>query len=344
MEVSIHSYESEGYTPGNMSKTLLLVVVCLALIGAGCSAAPSAVEPSSQTTTTAVASNDLEVPSSALAYIDLNGGRATVTRASSTLPVEDGLELDEGDQIHVTSGSVDLIYPDAGKSELEAGTTVTLVPDATADHPGVFTQIQLEAGEVWTRFERALAPDERFSVAASGVVATVRGTAFGVSLDSSNQVDVQVAEHEVQVATEEDDTTSADEASSVVALDAGQGLKTSSDELRHGVATKLQQKIRKLTHAEQVRRGFLFGMTKLELAKLRKPMKIVRLPIKPVLNQKIQQKIQALRLRALRERTAAQTTPPAARVPLRVSIRATSTTPTRLMRPLMRTPLRRVLP
>ena len=66
------------------------------------------------------------------------------------------------------------------------------MPDGEAG-TGLGAKIILEAGKVWTRLERLLGRDETFSVESSDVVATVRGTAFGVSLIDGD-VDVTVAD------------------------------------------------------------------------------------------------------------------------------------------------------
>lgn len=282
-------------------RRLAIPLLILPLLGGGCfrigpriakSPQPSPIATQTTSTTT---NSDTPV----LAYVALNGGSATVTRGSSSLPVEDGLELLQGDALEVTAGTVSLVYPDSGVSELQTGTKIEIIPDDGEGETGVFTQIRLIAGDVWTRFERVFGPTERFSVAGNGVVATVRGTAFGMSVVGTD-VDVQVADHEVLVTAEEEESAATStQSANIIALSAGQGLRATAKVLTQLDATRVKALVRKLTITERGTKGFQFGSKRLLQERMKRPLRPVRLPIRPVVKPELEARIQILRRRAM---------------------------------------------
>lgn len=242
-----------------------------------------------------------EVAEHALAYVSLNGGAATVTRDGQKAPAEEGLELSDGDRVTVTTGTISLIYPDSGASLLDAGTDLVILPHggSSTSTSSVGAQIELLAGNIWTRFERLLGPDERFSVSSNNVVATVRGTAFGVSADPDG-IDVQVADHQVDVTTQTTDESGASQ-SSIVRLVAGEGLKATSALFVPSESGALKRMIRRLSVQETARRGYLFAIRKLEMQSLRAPERPVRLKIPPRIPTEYAPRVQILRNAFLRE-------------------------------------------
>lgn len=282
------------HTPARSLGISLLVV---SLFGFGCFRIGPRVAQAPVSATLAPA----EIVEHALAYVSLDGGAATVTRDGQTAPAEEGLELAEGDRVTVTTGTVSLIYPDSGASRLEAGTDLILLPHggSSTSTSSVGTQIELLAGNIWTRFERLLGPDERFSVSTNNVVATVRGTAFGVSADPDG-VDVQVADHQVDVTTQTTDEAGTSQ-SSIVRLVAGEGLKATSALFAPAESGTLKRMIRKLTMDETARRGYQFAIRRLELRALRAPERPVRLKISPRIPSEYVPRVQVLRAAFLRE-------------------------------------------
>ncbi len=235
---------------------LVLPFALVALLGNGCTRSRSAVTPSSSPTP------QTETQTNAMAFLRLDGGAATVMRGNVSAAAQDNAELRHGDRVKVTSGPVSIIYPDAGESRLETGADVTIVTDENTSS-GLFAELRLTTGRVWTRFERLLGSDEHFSVASNGVVATVRGTAFGVTAEGTD-VDVQAADHAVEVAPEVTDAT---QAAAVTNVAAGEGVK---------IQAKLLTK-RKLSALEQTSEGFKFGLRHLAPERLKLPTQLLKL-------------------------------------------------------------------
>lgn len=232
----------------------------------------------------------------AIAYVHLNGGSAMLKRDGETVEATDNAELSAGDGVTVTRGSIYLVYPDAGQSELEEGAEVVLASDETED--GLFAEIRLVAGSMWTRFERLLGTNEHFSVAANGVVATVRGTAFGVSVEGDS-VDVQVADHEVEVEQDvtEESVLSADKPlGKTVRLAAGEGVRLRAEQFLKLETAGLRTIVRTLSDRERTAKGFLFAKRRIAVDRLRKPDAPVRpFRAKAQLSEPLQRRLRILR-------------------------------------------------
>ncbi len=238
-------------------------VVIISAFGMGCSkpapsprpASDSQVEAPSTPSPALTSDTDLEVK---LAILQTNGGVVNVTHDQTMQLGQDGASLFAGDTVEVASGTAEIVFPEAGASALPAGSKVTLVAHGSGQG-SVYARVMLEAGSIWTRFERLLGPDEHFSVSGNGVVATVRGTAFGMLLDGKG-ADVQVAEHVVDVATFDDDGSSAKKAIDVTE---GRGLKIDADTLKREDHEKMQKRIRMMKQDEKGSFGYRFMKTKL---------------------------------------------------------------------------------
>jgi hypothetical protein len=221
----------------------------------------------------------------ALAYLRLNGGAAEIVRSGTRVQALDGLQLESGDRVMVTTGTVYVTYPDSGASRLEAGTDIVLTTDDSK--PGLVMQLELVAGRIWTRFERVFGSGEYYAVSANNVVATVRGTAFGMSIEDG-AVDVQVADHEVAVTAEQGDPLAwrAGTVPRFLKLSAGQGLRIAT----RGALPDIQllgASIRQLSVAERLAEGFKFGASRLLPERLRPPTEPVRLKIEPVMTPEL---------------------------------------------------------
>lgn len=230
-----------------------------------------------------LAKYEVAATTTAAAYLELENGSADIVRSGARAKAVNDLEISSGDRIVVTSGTVYLVYPDAGMAQLESGSDVVFLADDS--HPGVFMDLRLMAGKIWTRFERLLGKDEQYSVTANGVVSTVRGTAFGVGVDADG-VDVQVAEHGVEVTTET--AASAAEAPAPLTINAGETIKIITKGVLLQDIRIVQTAVRQLTAAERISSGFVFGLSKIPAVMLSRPPQAVRLKAPPAVPQELQ--------------------------------------------------------
>jgi len=293
---------------------LAISLVALAFLGWGCNKSTENVErrtnngrknpvvQQQQTTTTITTTAEdatAEEPT-ALAYLLLaEGAKVTVTRDGSSMDGVSEMELLTGDTIEVTAGDAYLQYPDTGMSALQAGTKVTIIPDGDSTN-GLGAKIILEAGKVWTRLERLLGRDETFSVESSDVVATVRGTAFGVSLIDGD-VDVTVADHQVRVATKTMLNTGKLLTESVL-LAAGNGIRLNPLELvkTADIRAIMQKRLRVLSAMEKKDEGYLFGTRKILPERLKRPAMPFRWSAAMVLRPELLQSLTAEQLRRIK--------------------------------------------
>ncbi len=265
-------------------------ILAFVLVGVGCARTAPIVSNVAPSPTT-------QTESTVAVFIKLNGGRANVTRDGQTVAAQDDAGLSAGDRVKVTNGIVSLIYPDTGETRLENGSDVTILSE---DQPssGLFAELRLTAGRTWTRFERLLGKDEQFSIIANGVVATVRGTAFGVAI-LGEDVDVQVADNEVEVFSETTNVTTVPEVTKVVA---GEGVNTH--------ARRMTKRV--LTDMERNQEGFRFGLRKIEALRLKRPAMFRRLfERRPVLTPQLERRrffLRQMRMQRIQQNTFAAPT------------------------------------
>ncbi|MFA5935706.1 MAG: FecR domain-containing protein [Patescibacteria group bacterium] len=227
----------------NRFSFLLVPLLMIGLLGSGCA----------QITPRLVQTPSNEQAVGSMGVLALNGGAATVTRGDKTLNAPTEVELLPGDTVRVTEGTVTIAYPGAGASYLGEGTEITLLPDGEGQG-SVFAQIELAAGSIWTRFERLLGPDEKFSVSGNGVVATVRGTAFAMEI-VDGQADVQVAESEVEVgvlAARKDAAL----AKKALLLKSGEGFTVGVQAMMRLESAGMKRLVRKLNEKEKTRKEY----------------------------------------------------------------------------------------
>ncbi len=280
---------------------LLVLVAAVVIVGIGCfRVEPRVVRAPEQPSTGQLAENVAPI-----AVIALNGGAGTVTRADQTESLLDGLEIMPGDTIAATSGTVKIVYTDAGASELEQGTTVTVLPDGQGQGT-VFAQIALISGSIWTRFERLLGSDERFSVTGNDVVATVRGTAFGMELVDGD-ADVQVAEDDVDVRPFRSGTDLAETVTTVLVA-RGDGLRVTAEKLLKLDVLAAKKLIRALGAAERKRAGFTFMSSKLSKDLLNKKAS-VKWDLKPSIPERFRNRIDPTLLERILQLNALQANP-----------------------------------
>lgn len=105
-----------------------------------------------------------------------------------------------GDRIRTgPEGEARIVWGDRGYTRLDAGTEVVVeeTPLDGALTPGASIGIRVESGRTWSRMLKLLDLDSSMEVKTSDVVATVRGTTFGVI--KNDESEVAVAESVVEV-------------------------------------------------------------------------------------------------------------------------------------------------
>ncbi len=220
----------------------------------------------------------------ALGYLQLTqGAAATVWRGDEKTDAANDMELYAGDTVEVTTGEINILYPDTGVSLVQAPAKFTIIPDPDAGEKGLGTRILMEAGKIWTRLERLLGSDEEFSVESSNVVATVRGTAFGFALVDGD-VDVSVVESKVKVIGQTMLNVGTMTSSSVL-IAAGDAIRVKPDELTKtaNIKTVLQRQMRRSSATEKQDIGYVFAQRKFTPGRLTKPEKPFRWAVPPVL-------------------------------------------------------------
>lgn len=265
----------------NYFSSVVAAIALVAVLGAGC------VRPEPRLTDSSRAQEaQVRVVPVGVLVLEANE-RATITRGGESTDAQDGTELLPGDTLKVVAGTATIVYPDAGASSLDQGTEVTLLPDGSGEG-SIFTQIELASGAIWTRFERLLGNDERFSVNGNGVVATVRGTAFGMQL-AGEAADVQVVDHNVEVGPLEARTNPA-LASHTVMLTTGQSMMMNANDMRTMDAKAMKKMVHAMTQAQKKARGYAFVSKELK-KELLKRRATVKLKGKAVIPEKFKARI-----------------------------------------------------
>jgi len=109
-------------------------------------------------------------------------------------------ELNTGDSLRTDeTGEANIRWGDRGETRLDANTEIFI--DSTDSGEALLStvlKIKVESGRIWNRVFKVLNLDSGMQVETSDVVATVRGTAFGVAKTSAN-TDIAVTESVVSV-------------------------------------------------------------------------------------------------------------------------------------------------
>ena len=245
-----------------------------------------------------------------LAVVQKVGPDAHVTRGGERLPLPPGTVLLPGDEIETASSTLTILFPETGVSRVEPNSRVTLISNPeVVSSTNLFAELDLIQGSVWTRFERLLGPSEWFSVEANGVVATVRGTGFGVSLEKDGSTDVQVADHVVMVSIkpsnildlqsgfgEEDLVLVPPE----IEIPEGKGfsLRLQDTNVKDAVYANpglLQQFTYNISAKQRERSGYLFSETSIRSEELRLPSILRRLPVEPLRDKQQLERVEILK-------------------------------------------------
>ncbi len=129
-------------------------------------------------------------------------GNATVTQNGKTVKAFLKMKLASGDIVEVSpTGTLAITWTKYGRTILSGGTRLVVsAASVSADAKTLRVRLNLEAGRVWTRLQRLLTADSSFEIRAQNVVATVRGTSFGVAIEKNKKIKIQVMESTVGVA------------------------------------------------------------------------------------------------------------------------------------------------
>jgi hypothetical protein len=139
---------------------------------------------------------------SAVAVLRVERGSAIITTAGipQNVASENETEVLTGDEIVVSDdGRAAIVWDKYGRTLLDAGTRLRVTEAERSSGNSLRARLLLDIGRTWTRLERLLDLDSEVSVGASNVVATVRGTSFGVER-LGNDVGVKVTESSVATA------------------------------------------------------------------------------------------------------------------------------------------------
>lgn len=263
---------------------IMLLVSVLLIFGAGCRRTPPEVTFQNGNNTSAKEQDRQKDPQEPIVEIENSepqtlaillltpNSQATITRGDEQTQAIHQMELYAGDEIEVVQGEVQLLYPEIGVSVLTQGTKLTIMPGQGDEQAGFSSQILLEAGKIWTRLEHVFGSDESFSVEASDVVATVRGTAFGVDI-IDGEIQVTVADSQVAVTSRDALKRLKENVQKSVIVAAGNALKINPQVLQpnENPRNQLLKKLRKVSETEKNNIFYRFGLRPLNPGVIQKP-------------------------------------------------------------------------
>lgn len=120
-----------------------------------------------------------------ISHIEVLKGQAELKTSTSDVPqtiTGTSTEVNVGDRVRATSGSVvEIVWGDTGVTRLENGSEL-LIESLPADDKALIVNVQ--SGSIWNRLIKVLDIDTPTQVKAGDVVATVRGTTFGVGIEN----------------------------------------------------------------------------------------------------------------------------------------------------------------
>jgi hypothetical protein len=138
-----------------------------------------------------------------LIRIDVVQGPVELKRSGEdTLkPIENSVEVNVGDELKTgEGGKANIRWGDRGETRLDSNTDL-VIESAPADNGAAtktLIQLRLTTGRAWSRVLKLLDVESGFAVRTDAVVATVRGTAFGV-IKNPQDAELAVTESVVDV-------------------------------------------------------------------------------------------------------------------------------------------------
>lgn len=125
------------------------------------------------------------------AHIEVLEGSAELKKANAdAFQTVNGTstKVETGDTVRAAKGGViEVIWGDQGVSRLEDGSEILIesAPNFT-ENESTAIKLRLTAGRIWSRMVKVLDLDKPMQVKAGDVVATVRGTTYGVALEGDD--------------------------------------------------------------------------------------------------------------------------------------------------------------
>jgi hypothetical protein len=132
---------------------------------------------------------------------------ATTREPKATIASGDELEI--GDVLQTNNAGIATIhYPDGSVARIDPNTTFTIDTHSYNSSTGQqSTGLKLEAGRIWSKVFELATPSSSWEVKTSNTVATVRGTAFGVSAEGNRTI-IAGSEHEISLQIRDSQTSS----------------------------------------------------------------------------------------------------------------------------------------
>ncbi len=135
-----------------------------------------------------------------VAVLRVEQGKATVTSGGISQEVTTETQVNAGDDITVSDDGRAALYWDGyGRTLIDAGTKLRVTEASRPDgDKSIKANFLIDIGRTWTRIEQVLDVGSEVSAATGDVVATVRGTSFGVER-MGNLSAIKVKESKVEV-------------------------------------------------------------------------------------------------------------------------------------------------
>jgi len=133
--------------------------------------------------------------------LDVYAGTVEVAhRGGDFADADDGQVLGAGDRVRTgADGEALVMFFDGSTLALDPSTTVS-IDELTAERSGALSIVVLQsAGRTWSSVQKLVHADSRYEVRTPALAATVRGTAFEVSVDDLDTHTVQTSEGLVRV-------------------------------------------------------------------------------------------------------------------------------------------------
>lgn len=142
-----------------------------------------------------------EIAPSVIATLGNATGTIDVSRDGESITLVPFMPLIAGDHILTgADGSAEIGWTGYGRTLIAPYSVITITnAEQGTSEGGLVAKLKLESGRIWTRLDKLLSAGSSFEVKASNVVATVRGTSFGVGIDGLGKIEVKVAKSKVAV-------------------------------------------------------------------------------------------------------------------------------------------------
>ena len=123
-------------------------------------------------------------------------------------PLTETVDVRRGDMIRTSAdGKAEIRWGDRGITRIDSDSQVTVedIPEREIPATNVLIRLRVTSGRAWSRMLKLLDVQSAVEVESGGIVATVRGTAFGVAAQASS-TDVMVSDSVVRVSSVKNQT------------------------------------------------------------------------------------------------------------------------------------------